>query len=155
MERSNPNSLESKYPILKSWKTLVISCLASMFEFYDFGVLGFFTYEIGKSLLPPNLTEMEYNVWGYALFWAGFSTRPFGGALFGYIGDNYGRKKAFRLSIIAMALCTFLTGCIPTYSAIGIFAPIILLILRLIQGLSTGGEISSVFVYLYEIAPKR
>ena len=149
------DSFASKYPILKNWKTIVISCLASMFEFYDFGVLGFFTKEIGQALLPSDLTEMEYNVWGYGLFWAGFFTRPFGGALFGYIGDNYGRKKAFRLSIITMALCTFATGCIPTYQVIGIFAPLILLLLRLIQGLSTGGEITSVFVYLYEIAPKH
>ncbi len=149
------SSLAVKFPILKNWKTILISCLASMFEFYDFGILGFFTYEIGQALLPPNLTELEYNVWGYGLFWAGFSTRPIGGAIFGYISDNYGRKKAFRFSIITMALCTFATGCIPTYEAIGIFAPLILLFLRLIQGLSTGGEISSVFVYLYEIAPKH
>eukprot|EP01083_Nonionella_stella_P099807 280747_1 len=126
-------SLKERFPILKSWKTILISCLASAFEFYDFGVIGFFTSSIGAALFPP-LSELQYKHWVYALFWAGFCTRPLGGAFFGYISDKYGRKKAFRLSIISMAICTFITGCIPTYNTIG-------------------GEISAVFVYLYEVAP--
>eukprot|EP01083_Nonionella_stella_P257982 882422_1 len=92
-EKQNHSTMSDRWPILRNWKTILISCMASTFEFYDFGVLGFYTLEIGKALFPPDLTEVQYNVWVYGLFWVGFSTRPFGGALFGYISDIYGRKK--------------------------------------------------------------
>ena len=91
-----------RYPILSNWRAILVSLLSSSFEFYDFGVLGFFTYEIGQALLPPDFNEVQYNLWIYGIFWCGFLTRPFGGALFGFIADKYGRKLAFRLSIITM-----------------------------------------------------
>lgn len=127
--------------------------MASMFEFYDFGILAFYKNEISAALFPPTLSPIQHTLCIYVLFWAGFATRPLGGGIFGHIGDVLGRKKALRLSIWMMAICTTLTGCIPTFRSIGYFSPILLLILRLCQGISTGGEISSAFVFIFESAP--
>ena len=81
--------------------------------------------------------------------------RPLGGAFFGWMGDKYGRLTALRLSIFMMAIPTFLTGCLPTYRDIGIASTILLVLLRLIQGLSVGGEITGALVYVLEICPQN
>ena len=81
--------------------------------------------------------------------------RPFGGMMFGYIGDKYGRLYALRLSLFMMAIPTFLTGILPPYSVLGIFSTILLVILRLIQGISTGGELTSGTIYVLEICPQN
>ena len=81
--------------------------------------------------------------------------RPLGGAMFGWIGDKYGRLTALRLSIFMMAIPTFLTGCLPTYHDVGILSTVLLVLLRMIQGLSVGGEITGALVYVLEICPQN
>jgi MHS family proline/betaine transporter-like MFS transporter len=86
------------------------------------------------------------------LFAMGFLVRPLGGVFFGRLGDRVGRKRAFYLSIIVMTVPTFLMGCIPTYAQIGVFAPILLALMRILQSFPSGGELPGAFCYLYESA---
>eukprot|EP01084_Bolivina_argentea_P175020 303120_1 len=123
-----------------------------MYEYYDFALLGFFSEEISSTIFPsgPGTSAI---ISLYSLFAVGFIARPFGGIVFGYFGDRYGRNSSLRMAMILMSFPTFLTGCIPGYDYIGWWAPLILLLLRVLQGLSTGGENSSASIYIYETAP--
>ena len=111
-----------------------------------------FNTEIGNAFFPNGSDEL-YTLEVFTIFAVGFIFRPFGGAVFGYIADKIGRAKALQIAIIMMSLPTFLTGCIPTYDMIGWAAPVILCILRILQGLSQGGEVSSSYVFVYEVSP--
>src|SRR5688500_11016006 len=88
-------------------------------------------------------------------FAAGFLVRPFGALVFGRLGDRVGRKHTFLITIVIMGLSTFLVGCLPTYAAIGIAAPILLIALRLLQGLALGGEYGGAATYVAEHAPRN
>eukprot|EP00484_Ammonia_sp_Unknown_P025443 CAMPEP_0197026238 /NCGR_PEP_ID=MMETSP1384-20130603/6371_1 /TAXON_ID=29189 /ORGANISM="Ammonia sp." /LENGTH=548 /DNA_ID=CAMNT_0042454877 /DNA_START=40 /DNA_END=1686 /DNA_ORIENTATION=+ len=135
-------------------KSFLITCAANLYEYYDFALLGFFSEELANALFPagPGASAI---VSLYAMFAIGFVSRPFGGVVFGYFGDRYGRKSSLRMAMILMSFPTFLTGCIPGYQYIGWWAPLILLLLRILQGLSTGGENSSASIYVYETAPRN
>lgn len=137
-----------------SYKSIGIATIGNLFEYYDFALLGYFATEVGSALFPTT-SDTKYAIEVYALYAVGFLSRPFGGALFGRLGDTLGRKVALRISVGLMALPTFLTGCLPTYNQVGWFAPIILLILRILQGLSVGGENGAAAVYVYESAPRN
>lgn len=136
-------------------KSFLIACAANLYEYYDFALLGFFATQISQALFPHNQSTGTAIIEIYALYAAGFLARPFGGVVFGYFGDKYGRKSALRMAMILMSFPTFLTGCIPPFEIIGMWAPFILLLLRLVQGLSTGGENSAASIYVYESAPKK
>eukprot|EP01084_Bolivina_argentea_P037079 68533_1 len=135
-------------------RSFLTACAANMYEYYDFALLGFFSEEIATTLFPsgPGTSAI---ISLYSLFAVGFIARPFGGVVFGYFGDRYGRKSSLRMAMILMSFPTFLTGCIPGYQYIGWWAPLILLLLRVLQGLSTGGENSSASIYIYETAPRH
>ncbi len=133
-----------------SYSRLVAAGLiGNILEWYDFSIYGYFAVTIGRHFFPAtNLTTSMIEAFG--AFGAGFLTRPLGALLFGWIGDHHGRERALTLSIFAMALPTFLTGVLPDYARIGLLAPIILVLLRMIQGLSVGGEFTTSIVYLIE-----
>eukprot|EP00485_Elphidium_margaritaceum_P000968 CAMPEP_0202693952 /NCGR_PEP_ID=MMETSP1385-20130828/7942_1 /ASSEMBLY_ACC=CAM_ASM_000861 /TAXON_ID=933848 /ORGANISM="Elphidium margaritaceum" /LENGTH=527 /DNA_ID=CAMNT_0049349715 /DNA_START=51 /DNA_END=1634 /DNA_ORIENTATION=+ len=135
-------------------RSFLVACGANLYEYYDFALLGFFSHEISFSLFPdvPGATAI---ILLYSLFAVGFVARPFGGIVFGYFGDRYGRKSSLRMAMLLMSVPTFLTGCIPSYEYIGYWAPVILLLLRVLQGLSTGGENSSASIYIYESVPRN
>eukprot|EP01083_Nonionella_stella_P315030 1136816_1 len=135
-------------------KSFLTACAANLYEYYDFALLGFFATEISSTLFPPE-SGASAIVQLYVLYAVGFIARPFGGIVFGYFGDKYGRKSSLRMAMILMSFPTFLTGCIPGYQYIGWWSPFILLLLRLLQGLSTGGENSSAAIYTYETAPRH
>jgi MFS family permease len=101
--------------------------------------------------LDPTLAYIS-TLLGFA---AGFVLRPFGALVFGRIGDRIGRKRTFPVTVVLMGSCTFVTGLVPNYASVGIFAPILFITMRLLQGLALGGEFSGAMIYIAEHAPAR
>ncbi len=126
--------------------------IGNTIEYYDFALIGFLAVAIGKNFFPSSDPFLSI-LWAFAAFAAGMVMRPLGGAIFGHIGDKSSRKKALLLSIALMTLPTFIIGLLPTYSQIGFMAPVLLVLMRLLQGISVGGEYASSIVYLVEQAP--
>ncbi len=133
------------------YKNIAAGSLATMFEWYDYAVYGYFAVIIGKNFFPHADKIMEI-MSAFAVFATGFIMRPLGAILFGYIGDRLGRRKALSLSVIMMAISTCLLGVIPAYHQIGILAPILLVGIRLVQGLAVGGNYGGSFVFAIEHA---
>lgn len=135
-------------------RLLFLSSLGGVLEFYDFVVYALLASYIAKEFFPTgnNITALLAT---FATFSVGYLVRPLGGIIFGHFGDRYGRKSTFTLSILMMALATTAIGCIPSYESIGIAAPIILSILRVLQGISIGGEIPGAIAYVSESIPKH
>jgi len=123
-------------------------------EWYDFAVYGYFASVIGQ-LFFPNTDPAVSLIASFGAFAAGFIVRPLGGLVFGRIGDRIGRERAMTLSVVSMAVPTVLMAFIPSYQTIGILAPILIIFLRIVQGLSVGGEFTSSLVYLVEHAPSH
>jgi MFS transporter, MHS family, proline/betaine transporter len=103
----------------------------------------------------PSADPLAGLINSYAVFALGFLARPLGGLIFGQIGDRLGRRQALVLSVVLMAVPTFLMGLMPTYQSVGILAPILLIVLRLVQGISAGGEFSGSIIFLVEQAPEH
>ena len=138
-----------EYPIKR---IIFASSLGTMIEWYDFYIFGSLATVMSALLFPGN--DKTWDLIKYwALFAAGFIVRPFGAIVFGRIGDLIGRKYAFMVTLSVMGLSTFLIGCLPTYAAIGVLAPVIVLALRLLQGLALGGEYGGAAVYVAEHVP--
>ncbi|NQY40262.1 MAG: MFS transporter [Henriciella sp.] len=133
-------------------KTILAGFIGNVAEWYDFAVYGYFAAVIGPLFFPSDNPALSL-IAAFGAFAAGFIVRPMGAIVFGYIGDKLGRAKALFLSLAAMAVPTIAIGLLPTYEAIGIAAPILLVLLRMVQGLSVGGEYTSSIVYLVEQAP--
>lgn len=136
-------------------KTLLLSAFGGMLEFYDFVVFIFFAKIIGEHFFPPSLSSFWTSINTYGTFAIGFFVRPIGGIIMAHFGDLFGRKKMFFLSIILMVFPTLALGFLPTYFQIGYFAPIFLLIIRILQGFAIGGEIPSAWVFVAEHVPKN
>jgi len=128
------------------------SSLGTVFEWYDFYIYGTLAAFFGKLFFPPG-NETAGFLSSLALFGVGFSVRPFGALVFGRIGDLVGRKYTFLVTILVMGLSTALVGVLPTYASIGFWAPVILVVLRLAQGLALGGEYGGAATYVAEHAP--
>jgi MFS transporter, MHS family, proline/betaine transporter len=142
-------------PELPSRRRIILAGLVgNTMEWYDFALYGYFAIVIGQQFFPAQDPKVSL-IAAFGAFAAGFVVRPLGGLIFGRIGDLLGRKRALLLSILAMAVPTFLMGCLPTYGSIGIAAPILIIALRLIQGLSAGGEYTNSIVFLVEHAPEN
>lgn len=134
---------------------IIASCMiGNALEWYDFIIFGYFAIIIGK-LFFPAANEITIILQSYGVFLAGFIMRPLGAVVFGYIGDKYSRKKALMWSIYLMAIPTTIIGCLPTYSQIGLAAPCLLIFLRLLQGLSMGGEFTGSMIFITENAPNN
>jgi MHS family proline/betaine transporter-like MFS transporter len=133
-------------------KTIAAGIIGNTIEYYDFALIGFLASAIGANFFPSSDPALSV-LWAFGAFAAGMVMRPVGGAIFGHIGDKSSRKTALLLSLALMTLPTFAIGLLPTYAQIGIAAPILLVLMRLIQGVSVGGEYASSIVYLVEQAP--
>jgi MHS family proline/betaine transporter-like MFS transporter len=120
-------------------------------EWYDFAVYGYFAAIIAPQFFPSSSPAVSL-IAAFGAFAAGFLVRPLGGLVFGRIGDLLGRRRALMLSIMAMAVPTVLIGCLPTYDSIGVLAPILIVVMRIVQGLSVGGEYTCSLVFLAEHA---
>ncbi|ANN94445.1 TPA: MFS transporter [Legionella pneumophila] len=133
-------------------KEILISSLGNTIEWFDFGLFIFMAPIIGAKFFPQ-ASAGNATIEAFIVFAAGFLCRPLGGIFFGYFGDTRGRAKTLRISILIITFSTFLLGVIPSYEEIGLTAPIIFILLRLIQGVSIGGEYSGIIIYLAESAP--
>lgn len=125
-----------------------------MLEFYDFIIYGIFSIYFAHQFFHSN-NELIVIIKTYLLFLLGYVARPVGGIIFSHIGDEYGRKKVLIITILLMGAASLGIGILPTYTQIGTTAPILLLILRLIQGLALGGELPSTYVYISEGVSKH
>ncbi len=132
-------------------KTLFSSSIGNFLEFYDFSLYAFLISVLAPSFFPSTNT-LSSTISTLGVFAVGFLARPVGAIIFGHIGDIYGRKPALLLSIFGMALPTIIIGLLPTYAQIGIFAPILLTICRLIQGICVGGEYNGAGIFVVEHA---
>src|SRR5438477_5113015 len=134
-------------------KQVILSCMVgNWLEWYEFAIFGFLSKQISQSFFPADDPFLAI-LMTYGVFATGFIMRPVGAILSGYLGDRHGRKVGLLVSIVLMAVPTFCMGILPTYNQIGIMAPILLLICRMFQGISVGGEFSGSVVYLIEHAP--
>jgi len=133
-------------------KVIFASSLGTVFEWYDFYLYGSLAAIISKQFFS-GVNETAAFIFALMAFAAGFAVRPFGALVFGRLGDLIGRKYTFLVTILLMGVSTFIVGILPNYAAIGITAPIILIVLRLIQGLALGGEYGGAATYVAEHAP--
>ncbi len=135
-------------------KTLFASIVGTTLEFYDFMLYAVFLEIIGNEYFPGNDYQTN-QIFGYIGFMAALIMRPFGASVFGHIGDRFGRRKALILSISLMGIPTFIIGIMPSYASWGVYASIILVTCRLIQGLCTGGEYNGSAIFALEHMGKQ
>ena len=139
----------------QDYKTLSLAALGGALEFYDFIIFVFFAVVIGELFFPADIPEWLRQFQTFGIFAAGYLARPLGGIIMAHFGDLIGRKRMFTLSIILMALPTLLIGLLPTYATLGIAAPLLLLLLRILQGAAIGGEVPGAWVFVAEHVPAR
>ena len=142
----------NKIPVQKLWQVIIASSVGTVIEWYDFYIFGSLSAIISLSFFPKDDPTAAF-LSTLAAFGAGFIARPFGGIIFGRLGDRIGRKYTFLLTLLLMGGSTFAIAFIPSYSQIGLVAPAILLFLRIIQGLALGGEYGGAATYVAEYAP--
>src|SRR5215471_4437222 len=131
---------------------ITASSVGTLIEWYDFYLYGILAVFFAKHFFPPGNDNLALLA-SLAVFWFGFILRPFGAIFFGHLGDLIGRKFTFMLTLGMMGLATFLVGCIPSYASWGIAAPILILLMRAMQGLALGGEYGGAATYIAEHAP--
>ena len=133
-------------------RVIVAGAIGNVLEWYDFAVYGYFAAAIGRAFFPEEDSVAQILA-AFGIFAVGFLMRPVGGAVIGSIGDKFGRRAALTVSVAAMAIPTFLVGILPGYQVLGLAAPIILTLLRMVQGLSVGGEYTTSIIFIVEQAP--
>ncbi|OBF67088.1 MFS transporter [Mycobacterium sp. 852002-51971_SCH5477799-a] len=131
------------------------TAIGNFMEWYDFGVYGYIATTIARVFYPGNSVSAVHLIATFSTLAAAYVVRPLGGFVLGPLGDRVGRKRVLVITIVLMAVGTTMTGLLPGYSTIGIWAPILLLVARVFQGLSTGGEFVGAMTYLVERAPDR
>src|SRR5271165_1931583 len=149
-QATNPTSSgQVEYSI---WRVIMASSVGTMIEWYDFYIFGSLAATLALKFYPPGNDTFAYVAY-LATFAVGFLVRPFGALFFGRIGDIVGRKYAFIVTLSIMGGATALIGLLPTYKTAGWFAPIVLIVIRILQGLALGGEYGGAAVYVAEHVP--
>src|SRR5260221_8935201 len=136
-------------------KVAVASAIGNMIEYYDFTLYATATALVFNKIFFPSFDPLVGSLAAFATFFIGYCARPLGGILFGHFGDRTGRRNMLLLTVLIMGVGTFLIGLMPTYEQIGIWAPILLLVLRLAQGIGIGGEYGGGMVMAIEHAPPK
>ncbi|MEQ6278680.1 MFS transporter [Kluyvera huaxiensis] len=139
----------------QDYKTLTLAALGGALEFYDFIIFVFFAAVVGELFFPADIPEWLRQVQTFGIFAAGYLARPLGGIIMAHFGDLVGRKKMFTLSILLMAVPTLAIGLLPTYATAGLAAPLLLLMMRILQGAAIGGEVPGAWVFVAEHVPAR
>jgi MHS family shikimate/dehydroshikimate transporter-like MFS transporter len=135
-------------------RVALASWIGTSIEWYDFFLYGTAAaLVLGPLFFSPKFSPLAAQLSAFATFWVGFAARPIGGIVFGHFGDKIGRKTMLILTLLIMGVATFLVGCLPTYSMIGIWAPVLLVILRFAQGLAVGGEWGGAVLMATEHSP--
>ena len=135
-------------------KAITAASLGNAMEWFDFGVYGFVAYALGKVFFPDANPSVQM-IAALGTFSVPFLIRPLGGLFFGMLGDKYGRQKILAITIVIMSISTFCIGLIPSYATIGIWAPILLLLCKMAQGFSVGGEYTGASIFVAEYSPDR
>ena len=136
-------------------KTVFATGIGNAMEWFDFGVYAYTTAYIGANFFSPVQNPQIQQIFTFAALAIAFLLRPIGGIVFGIIGDKFGRKVVLTTTIILMALSTLTIGVLPNYDMIGLWAPALLLLARVLQGFSTGGEYAGAMTYIAEISPDK
>lgn len=139
----------------QDYKTLTLAALGGALEFYDFIIFVFFAAVVGELFFPADIPEWLRQVQTFGIFAAGYLARPLGGIIMAHFGDLVGRKKMFTLSILLMAVPTLAMGLLPVYATVGLAAPLLLLLMRILQGAAIGGEVPGAWVFVAEHVPAR
>ncbi|HBF28497.1 MFS transporter [Rhizobium sp.] len=155
MSIQEQSSLQPRRLNSKDFKTLGVAALGGALEFYDFIIFVFFAGVIGKLFFPPDMPDWMVTIQTFGIFAAGYLVRPIGGIVLAHLGDIYGRKAVFNFSILLMAVSTLGMAAMPTYSSIGVVAPILLVVMRLLQGAAIGGEVPGAWTFVSEHVPFR
>lgn len=134
-------------------KTFCVSGMGTALEFYDFVIYGYAAALIFPQIFFPQMDRHTAILVAFAAFGSGFLARPLGGIVFGHLGDRIGRQKTLITTLLLMGLSTLLIGCLPDYSSLGIAAPVLLVLLRLVQGFAAGGEWGGAALFGIEVAP--
>src|SRR5688500_4666924 len=136
----------------KIWQVIGASAAGTVIEWYDFYIFGSLASTIAPLFYPPGNDTLAL-IWYLSTFAVGFVVRPFGAVFFGRIGDLVGRKYAFLVTLLIMGGATALIGVLPTFATIGYLAPVILILIRVLQGLALGGEYGGAAIYVAEHVP--
>ncbi|MHB1404346.1 MAG: MFS transporter [Desulfitobacteriaceae bacterium] len=150
-ESNNQTPKEGEYGVKTRVKAVSAGAVGNVMEWFDYGIYGTLA-PIIASIFFPNNDPLASLLLTFVVFGVGFVMRPLGAVIFGYIGDKYGRKNALSLTILIMAFSTFSIGLIPSYASIGVAAPLLLTLARLLQGISTGGEWGGSTSFIVEYA---
>ncbi|WP_241303157.1 MFS transporter [Burkholderia stabilis] len=136
-----------------AFRTFCVSGLGTALEFYDFVIYGMAAALVFPQVFFPSLDRLTATLVAFGAFGAGFLARPVGGVLFGHFGDRFGRERVLVTTLLLMGASSLLIGCLPGYASIGVAAPILLIALRLVQGLAAGGEWGGAALFGIEVAP--
>ncbi|MCU1382045.1 MAG: major facilitator superfamily 1 [Acidobacteria bacterium] len=137
------------------YRTLALAALGGALEFYDFVIYVFLAPVIGRLFFPADMPDWLRLLQTFGIFSAGYLARPLGGIVIAHFGDLLGRKRMFTLSIFLMAAPTLAIGLLPTYASVGIVAPLLLLLMRILQGVAIGGEVPGAWVFVAEHVPEQ
>src|SRR4030095_5803391 len=130
-------------------RTALAGLIGNVLEWFDFAVYGYFASDIGKQFFPQSSPTAQ-QLLAFGVFAIGFAARPLGSLVLGMVGDRIGRRALLTLSIALMGGATLLLGLLPTYEQVGMLAPILLMLMRVLQGISLGGEFTGSMVYTTE-----
>lgn len=150
-----PSSTPARPLTRRDYQTLALSALGGTLEFYDFVIYVFFAAVLGELFFPADMPDWLRQLQTFGIFAAGYLARPVGGIVIAHFGDMLGRKRMFTLSILLMAVPTLVIGLLPTYASIGIAAPLLLLLMRVLQGAAIGGEMPGAWVFVAEHVPRN
>lgn len=150
---SSSSSKEAAAPTHPPLGVIFSATIGSALEWYDFFLYGTAAALVFGPLFFPKFDPLVGTLLSFATFGVGFIVRPFGGILFGYLGDKYGRKPVLMATLLLVGAGTMLIGCLPTYSSIGVWAPILLVSMRVIQGFGAGAEYGGAVILLVEYSP--
>lgn len=134
---------------MKKKKIVSSAIVGNVVEYYDFGIYAVFAATIG-GLFFPSFSKFAQILASFSIFALGFFMRPLGGIIFGHIGDKFGRRTALTISIVGMAFCTLAIGLLPDFASIGLMAPVLLTVVRLMQGICVGGEGAGSAIFILE-----
>jgi MFS transporter, MHS family, proline/betaine transporter len=135
------------------WRVIILSSLGGALEFYDFVIYSMFAQYIGSAFFPST-DSLNSLMFSFAAFAVGYLARPIGGIIFSHFGDKYGRRRVFIVSILMMSAATICMGLLPTTATLGTTATVLMVLLRIIQGFSLGGELPGAITFVVETAPR-